>query len=149
MDRISGRDFDIMLGDYLVHVDTATLDITDNSGVAMDNGVPNGSVSGDVSAAGELVLDSANLAVVLSAAESAGSFQGMDLFDMVFMGKTLDNELRIEAFGCRLKISKLLDVDSKGGSTHKTTLPFNVTDPSFVKINGVPYLPNSAIQNLK
>ncbi|HHG5564769.1 phage protein, partial [Pseudomonas aeruginosa] len=53
MARISGMNFDITLGDLQVHVEKATLDITDNSAVAQTRGVPDGFVDGDVTASGE------------------------------------------------------------------------------------------------
>ncbi|NDM57635.1 phage protein, partial [Klebsiella pneumoniae] len=65
MARISGMNFDVNMGDTLVHVEKATLDITDNSAVAQTGGVPDGHVDGDVTASGELELDSANFALVM------------------------------------------------------------------------------------
>ncbi|MDV9030493.1 phage protein, partial [Pseudomonas sp. RAC1] len=54
MAKISGKNFDITVGDLMIHVETATLDITDNSAVAQTKGVPDGWVEGDVAASGEL-----------------------------------------------------------------------------------------------
>ncbi len=47
MAKIGGMNFDINVGDLKVHVETATLDITDNSAVALTRGVPDGWVAGD------------------------------------------------------------------------------------------------------
>ncbi len=52
--RISGQSFDFNLDGSLIHVEKSTLNLTDNTGVAQTNGVPDGWVSGDVSAEGEL-----------------------------------------------------------------------------------------------
>lgn len=79
MSRISGMNFDINVGDMLIHVETATLDITDNSAAAQTGGVPDGWVDGDVSASGELELDTANFNLMIEAARKAGSFRRLSL----------------------------------------------------------------------
>ncbi|CAI8702233.1 uncharacterized protein DUF2597 [Pseudomonas sp. LAIL14HWK12:I2] len=149
MARISGMNFDVNLGDLQVHIEKATLDITDNSAVAQTKGVPDGHVDGDVAASGEFEFDSANLKLLIEAAGRAGSFRKLKPFDTLFFAKTATEELRVEAFGCKLKISSLLDIDPKGGqkSTHK--VPFDVTSPDFIRINGVPYLDASETEGLR
>lgn len=149
MARIGGMNFDINLGDLQAHVEKATLDITDNSAVAQSGGVPDGYVDGDVSAKGEFEFDSSQLSLLIQAASRAGSFRKLEPIDIVFFAKAGDDELRVEAFGCKLTISSLLDIDPKGGtkSTHK--VPFEVTSPDFIRINGVPYLDASEIEGLR
>ncbi|PZW49707.1 phage protein [Pseudomonas sp. URMO17WK12:I2] len=149
MARISGKNFDVNIGDLLVHVETATLDITDNSAVAQDKGVPNGHVDGDVSASGELELDTSNFTLLIEAARRAGSFRALEPFDSVFFAKAGDEELRVEAFGLKLKVSSLLNIDSKGGEKSKHKVPFDVTSPDFIRINGVPYLDATEIEGLR
>ncbi|BBT15113.1 phage tail protein [Pseudomonas sp. 1D4] len=149
MARISGMNFDVNLGDLLVHVEKATLDITDNSAVAQTGGVPDGHVDGDVSGSGELELDSANFGLLIEAAKRAGSFRAMEPFDAVFYAKAGDDELRVEAFGLKLKVSSLLDIDPKGGSKSVHKVPYDVTSPDFIRINGVPYLDASEIEGLR
>ncbi len=148
MARISGMNFDVNLGDLQVHIEKATLDITDNSAVAQTGGVPDGHVDGDVSGSGEFELDSANFALLIEAAKRAGSFRKLDPFDVVFFAKAGDDELRVEAFGCKLKVSSLLDIDPKGGSKSVHKVPYDVTSPDFIRINGVPYLDASEIEGL-
>lgn len=148
MPRISGKNFDVNLGDLLVHVESCTLDITDNSAVAQTRGVPDGYVDGDVSASGELELDSYNFGLLVDAARTAGSFRELKPFDNVFFAKSGDEEMRIEAFGCKLKVSSLLSIDSKGGEKSKHKVPFDVTSPDFIRMNGVPYLAVSEIEGL-
>ena len=115
MQRLSGKSFDVTLGDLKLHIEKASLDIEDGSEVAKTGGVPNGWVDGEVS--------------------------GLPEFDLLFYGSTGDGaEMKVEAFGCKLKVSKLLDVDGKGGEKHITTIPYIVTSPDFVRINGTPYL---------
>lgn len=149
MARIGGKNFDINLGDLLIHVESATLDITDNTAVAQDKGVPNGFVDGDVTASGELELDTQNLNLIIESARQAGSFRKLATFDTVFFAQTADEELRVEAFGCKLKISSLLSIDPKGGEKTKHKLPFDVTSPDFVRINGVPYLDATETEGLR
>ena len=98
MSRIGGKNFDVNLGDLQVHVESCTLDITDNSKTAQTRGVPDGFVDGDVAAAGDLELDSTNFNLLIEAARSAGSFRKLPPFDTVFFAKAGDDELRIEAW---------------------------------------------------
>jgi len=149
MARIGGKNFDVNLGDLLVHVESCTLDITDNTAVAQDKGVPNGHVDGDVSAGGEMEFDTANFNLLIEAAKRAGSFRQLDPFDSVFFAKAGDEELRVEAFCCKLKVSSLLNIDPKGGEKSKHKVPFDVTSPDFIRINGVPYLAAEEIEGLR
>lgn len=148
MARISGMNFDVTLGDLQVHIEKASLDITDNSAVAQTKGVPDGHVDGDVAASGEFELDSANFALLIEAAGRAGSFRKLEPFDTLFFAKTATDELRVEAFGCKVKIASLLDIDPKGGSKSTHKVPFDVTSPDFIRINGVPYLDATEIEGL-
>ncbi|MGO4366650.1 phage protein [Pseudomonas sp. PAB10] len=148
MSRIGGKNFDVNLGDIQIHVESCTLDITDNSAVAQTRGVPNGHVDGDVTASGEIELDSTNFNLLIDAARAAGSFRKLAPFDSVFFAKAGDEELRIEAFGCKFKVSSLLSIDPKGGEKTKHKLPFDVTSPDFIRVNGVPYLDASEIEGL-
>ncbi|MBY9842176.1 phage protein [Pseudomonas aeruginosa] len=149
MARISGINFDITLGDLQVHVEKATLDITDNSAVAQTRGVPDGFVDGDVTASGEYELDAANFALLIEAAKRAGSFRKLKPVDSLFYAKAGDSEVRVEAFGCKLKVSSLLDIDPKGGTKTTHKVPFDVTSPDFIRINGVPYLDASETEDLR
>ena len=141
--------FDINVGDMLIHVETATLDITDNSAAVQTGGVPDGWVDGDVSASGELELDTANFNLMIEAARRAGSFRRLEPFDSLFYAKTPTDEIRVEAFGCKPKISSLLNIDPKGGEKSKHKVPFDVTSPDFIHINGVPYLDAEEIEGLR
>ncbi len=138
--RISGKSFTINLGDIKVLANTFTLDIDDSGTVAKDQGIPNGWVDGEVAASGEIELDAMNLKLLIDAASRAGSFRGLDPFDINAYADTGKELLRVEAFGCQFRIASLLDIDTAGGEKHLTTLPYDVTSPDFVRINGVPYL---------
>ncbi|CAI8791139.1 DUF2597 family protein [Pseudomonas sp. IT-P218] len=149
MSRIGGKNFDVNLGDLLVHVESCTLDITDNTAVAQSRGVPDGHVDGDVAASGEMEFDTSNFNLLIEAARTAGSFRELEPFDSVFFAKAGDEELRVEAFGCKLKVSSLLSIDPKGGEKSKHKVPFDVTSPDFIRINGVPYLAAAEIEGLR
>jgi len=138
--RISGKNFDVNLGDLALNINKATLSIEDGSEPALDNGVPNGWVSGDKKASGEIEVDALGVSVISEAAKSAGSFSDLPLFDMLFYAKTGGEEMKVEAFGCKLVIDSLLDLDKKGGEKHLTKIKYHVCSPDFVRINGVPYL---------
>ena len=138
--RISGKNMHFSMGDYKLKAQKVSLSITDNSAVNKTSGVPDGYVDGDVEASGEMELTTQQFNQVSKAAKQAGSWRGMPDFDALFYGKIDKDELKIEAFGCRIKISDLLDADTNGGSALVHKLPFEVTSSDFVKINGVPYL---------
>ena len=148
MSRIGGKNFDVNMGDLLIHVESCTLDITDNTAVAQSRGVPNGHVDGDVSGSGEMEFDTTNFNLLIEAARSVGSFRKLEPFDTVFFAKAGDEELRVEAFGCKLRVSSLLSVDPKGGEKSKHKVPYDVTSPDFIRINGVPYLDATEIEGL-
>ncbi|MNJ19129.1 hypothetical protein D3C77_134480 [compost metagenome] len=148
MSRIGGKNFDINLGDLQVHVENCSLDITDNTAVAQTGGVPDGYVDGDVAASGEFEFDTANFKLLIDAARRAGSFRQLEPFDTVFFAQAGEDELRVEAFGCKLKISSLLGIDPKGGEKSKHKVPFDVTSPDFIWINGVPYLTAAETEGL-
>ena len=147
--RLSGMNFNINLGDIMVHVDTATLSITDNSSVSQTSGVPDGFVDGDVSASGELSVNASNFNLISNAAKTAGSWRAMQTFDILFYAKTSQDEMKVEAFGCRIKLSDILDIDKKGGSASLFKIPYDVTSPDFININGVPYLRPDEIENIQ
>ncbi len=147
--RLSGMNFNVNVGDIMVHVDTFTLNITDNSAVSQTSGVPDGYVDGDVSASGEMSVNASNFNLISQAAKSAGSWRALEPFDILAYAKTAKDEMKVEAFGCRIKLSDILDIDKKGGSASMFKLPFDVTDPDFVNINGVPYLRPDEIENIQ
>lgn len=149
MSRISGMNYNVTVGDTMIQVDTCTLTITDNSAVAQTGGVPDGSVDGDVAASGELMVNASQFALISAEAKKAGSWRAMPTFDNMFYAKTAKDEMKVEAFGCKFKLSDLLDIDRKGGQAQLIKLPFDVTSPDFIHINGVPYLRPEEIENIK
>lgn len=148
MKRISGQSTDVTVAGELVHVNTVTLDITDNSAAAQTGGIPDGYVDGDVSAEGEIEVSSRVLQQMTELARSAGSWRGIEPADMLFYAKAGSEELKIEAFGCKFSLSGLLDNDSKGGEALGHKIKFVVTSPDFIRINGVPYLDSDSTDRL-
>lgn len=137
---ISGMSFDVTFNARIIHVKTVTLDITDNSKAIQERGVPNGYVDGDVEASGEIELDTVNFQILREEARGTGSWRGIKPVDFLFFADTGDNEMKVEAFGCKLALSSLINIDSKGGDAMSHKVKFMVTSPDFVKIDGVPYL---------
>lgn len=139
--RISGKDFYVYAAGYMLHVESVSLSIEDGSTVAMSHGIPNGWVDGETKAQGDLELDTQQFLVLSAMAEKAGSWKGIEPFDMSFTASTGAMEgMKVEAFGCKLKINELINVDPKGTEKSKYKLQYDVTDPDFIKINGIPYL---------
>lgn len=146
--RISGMSFDVYMDSDLVHVETCTLSITDNTAAATTHGVPDGYVDGDVSAEGEMELASKAIAILKARAQQSGSWRGIPPLDLLFYAKAGDEEQKIEAFGCKLNLSDLLNIDPKGGAVATRKFKFVVTDPRFINIDGIPYLEAEATENL-
>ncbi|GAA0462978.1 DUF2597 family protein [Aeromonas salmonicida] len=147
--RISGQSFDTTLMGTMVHIEKASLSITDNSAVAQTRGIPDGFIDGDVSAECEFELDAKNFTLLSDAAKRAGSWRGMKPDDVLFYADTGDEQMKVEAFGVKLLISDLLDVDPKGGSKGVHKVKGFVTSPDFVHINGVPYLSEDDTRHMK
>lgn len=147
--RISGQSFDTTLMGTMVHIEKASLSITDNSAVAQTRGIPDGYVDGDVAAELEFELDAKNFKLLCESAKSQGSWRGMKPDDVLFYADTGDETMKVEAFGVKLTLSDLLDVDPKGGSKGVHKIKGFVTSPDFVHINGMPYLSADDTRHLK
>lgn len=146
--RITGKDVRTKIGNMMVVFENLTLTIEDSTTVAMTRGVPNGFIDGETKASGEVEVDTANFQVILDAAKSAGSFKALPEFDIVSNAETDAEKINIEAFGCKFRISDLMNAAAAGGEKLKYKLPYDVTSPDFVKINGVPYLTAFETENL-
>lgn len=142
--RFNGLSFTFDLGDFSVEAKKFTLDITDNTTMAKRKGRPDGVLIGDVEASGTITVDRTGLKAFTDAAGSAGSFQEIPVFDINSHGSAGEDTLKIEVFGCKVKLSKLLDIDTSSTDETEFELPFVVTSPDFIKIDGTPY--NRVIQ---
>ncbi|EDX4100145.1 DUF2597 family protein [Salmonella enterica] len=147
-ERISGMSFDVSFNGRNIHVKTATLDITDNTKAIQERGVPNGWVRGDVEASGEIEVDTVNFQLLGEAAREAGSWRDIEEADFLFFAQAAKTELKIEAFGCKLLISNLMNIDSKGGDSMSHKIKFLVTSPDFVHIDGTPVLSTQDVRDL-
>ena len=125
-----------------------SLDITDNTAVAQTRGVPDGYTNGDVGGEGEIELDSQNFALLGGEAQKAGSWRDIPLVDFMFYANTGREEMKVEAFGCKLVVSNLLAIDPKGADTLSHKVKYFVTSPDFIKVNGVPYLSENDVRDL-
>jgi hypothetical protein len=132
----------------LVHAEKVNLSITDNTAAAQTQGVPDGYIAGDVAAEGEIELSTKYLEIVTAKARSAGSWRGIQPVDLMWYAKAGNEEIKVEAYGCKLIVSDILDVDPKGGSVMTHKVKFVVTSPDFVRINGIPYLEAELTQSL-
>ncbi|ELC2956361.1 DUF2597 family protein [Salmonella enterica] len=147
-ERISGMSFDVSFNGRVIHVKTITLDVTDNTKAIQERGVPNGWVRGDAEASGELELDTVNFQLLGEAAREAGSWRDIEEADFLFFAQAAKTELRVEAFGCKLMLSNLLNIDSKGGDSLSHKIKYLVTSPEFVKIDGIPILSATDVRDL-
>ncbi|EBI9055947.1 DUF2597 domain-containing protein [Salmonella enterica] len=147
-ERISGMSFDVSFNGRVIHVKTITLDVTDNTKTIQERGVPNGWVRGDAEASGELELDTVNFQLLGEAAREAGSWRDIEEADFLFFAQAAKTELRVEAFGCKLVLSNLLNIDSKGGDSLSHKIKYLVTSPEFVKIDGIPILSATDVRDL-
>ncbi|WP_438461957.1 phage protein [Marinomonas sp. PE14-40] len=148
MQHISGADINISIGTQIISVKQYTLNIEDGIKPTTTRGVPDGFVRGAVSASGELTLDTDSYSKLIDAAKAAGSWQQLGVFDISGLGKTLDQEFKTKAYGCKLRLSKVLDAGSDGGDKLEHTIAYDVTDKRFVEINGVPYLDQSFVSTV-
>ena len=139
--KLSGYNINVDIGNFSVQFVQATATIEDNSKTVMTRNRPNGHVIGSVMCSGEITVDTDNLAVMLEAAKTAGSWQEMETFDIVMSGETNSTGLKVELFDCLVKISDLLDASPTAEDKLQHKLPFEVTGIDFVRINGVPYAP--------
>ncbi|CEE91298.1 putative phage gene [Xenorhabdus nematophila str. Anatoliense] len=146
--RISGQSIDFNMDGDLVHAEKVNLSITDNTAAAQTQGVPDGYIAGDVAAEGEIELSTKYLEMVTAKARAAGSWRGIQPVDLMWYAKAGNEEIKVEAYGCKLILSDILDVDPKGGSVMTHKVKFVVTSPDFVRINGIPYLEAELTQSL-
>ncbi|MBN3492061.1 phage protein [Vibrio neptunius] len=138
--RYTGRSFDVNMLGVLVHVESATATINDESAVDKERGIPTGFTHGAVSCDVEYELDLNNFRKLQQKAREEGSWRGIKPHDCMFYANTGDDEDKVELFGVKLQISDLLSVDPNSSDKTKRKLKGFVTSPHFVRINGISYL---------
>jgi hypothetical protein len=146
--HLSGKDFDTMIGDKLVHVIEASVKITDGRKPKMVRGVVVGYVDGPVSADVSIKVDHENFLLIEGQAKAAGSWKGIEPFDVSFTADVKAGSKNIDAFGVLPMIEDLLDFKAEGGEEDTTTIKGIVTSPDFIKINGIPYLTPEEVRDL-
>lgn len=148
MTAISALDVDISLDSSNIIANKMTISITDNSKAAKSKGMPNGVLRGSVEATGSFEFDSYNFGLLMESAKKAGSFRAMKPVDVLAYANT-DTTLKVGAYGCKMKLSDVLDIDTTGddGLVHK--VEFDVTGKDFIKINDVPYLDSDEVAHLR
>lgn len=146
--RVSNSSFNFTVGDLKLLAEKATLSIEDSRKGVKDIGVPNGYVDGEVSASGEIELDATALGILAEAAKSAGSWQEIEPVDLLFYSKGTKEEEKVEAFGCLLNLTDIVEFDPTSDKKAITKIAYEVTSPDFVRINGVPYLASYRTENL-
>ena len=147
-ERISGMSFDFYMGAIPIHAESVNLSITDNTAVAQTRGVPDGFVDGDVTAEGEITVDERNFVKFEAVARVAGSYRDMPLTNFVFFAMRGGVRSKVEAFGVKLLLTDVIDIDPKGGSKTVKKIKYLVTSKDFVRINGVPYLSDEDTRDL-
>lgn len=138
--RLSGMNFDVDVFGTVIHVEKASVSISDDSAVSTTRGVPDGHTDGAVSADVEYELDTKNFKLLGEAAKNAGSWRGIEPHDCMFYGNAGGEELTIEVFGVKLLLESILDVDPSSSDKTKHKVKGLVTSPDFIHIDGVPYL---------
>lgn len=145
--HLAACDFDIRLGALLIHVQDMSASISDEGKAVQTAGVPDGFVEGSVSCSGSITVDVENLTLINEAARIAGSFKSLPAFNILASGVTTSQAQLIELFGCKLKLSDLFNSNGTGGEKMVSKIEFEVTDPRFVRLNGVNYLPPERTRN--
>ena len=148
MKRVSESSFSTSLGDLRLKIEKATLNIEDGRKAVKDQGVPNGYVDGEVGASGDIEVDVKNLEILTEAARTAGSWQQIDLLDLLFYAKGTEEEEKVEAFGCLLNLEDIINADSSSDKKAITKIKYEVCSSDFVRIGGVPYLDPARVEGL-
>jgi hypothetical protein len=139
--RLAGINFDVDLHGIQIHVEKASVTISDDTAVATTRGVADGYTDGAVSADVEYELDTKNFKLLSAAAKKAGSWRGMEPHDSLFYGNAGGKaELKVEVFGVKLMLDSLLDIDPSSTDKSKHKVKGIVTSPDFIRIDDVPYL---------
>lgn len=145
---LGGKDFDIMIGDKMVHVIEAQVKITDGRTVKKVRGVPVGFIDGPVDAEVTLKVDHENFLLIEAQAKAAGSWKGIEPFDVSFMAEVTAGSKNVEAFGVVPQLDEILNIKAEGGEEDTTSIKGIVTSSDFVKINGIPYLTAEEVRDL-
>jgi hypothetical protein len=148
MKRVSSSSFSFTLGDFRLIAEKASLAIEDARKPVKDAGVPNGYVPGEVGASGDIEVDAASMSILAEEAKRKGSWQEIEPVDLLFYAKGTKEEEKVEAFGCLLNFTDIVEYDPTSDKKAVTKISYEVTSPDFVRINGVPYLAKDRTEGL-
>ena len=95
-----------------------------------------------------LKLDHENFLLVEGQAKAAGSWKGIEPFDVSFMAEVSAGTKNVEAFGVLPQLDEVLGFKAEGGEEDTTSIKGIVTSPDFIKINGIPYLTKDEVRDL-
>ena len=136
--RYSGKDVEVSLpSGKLALFDE--VNVSPSSGATADTsgGAPAGWSRGEVTAEGEIKLDTEELQKLNAEAEAAGSWEEMEALDMTWFASVGGTDFKVELFGCKLDFPDFT-VDKRGGGKLTHTVKFMVTGEDFIHIDGVP-----------
>ena len=138
MQRITGRNVTATLSNGIqILFDQVTLTPDLGFGVAKTQGHPDGWTDGEVGAEGEITVNTVEMLKLQEAAGEAGSWKELAPLDMTFFTLQAGVKMKVEAFGCKLGAPDFtFDATNNERLQHK--IAFMVTDPEFIRINGVP-----------
>jgi hypothetical protein len=145
---LGGKDFDVMIGDKMIHVIEGNVKITDGRKVKYTRGVPTGFIDGPVEAEVTLKFDHENFLLLEAQAKAAKSWKGIKPFDVSFMAEVGAGSKNVEVFGVLPQLDEVLGFKAEGGEEDTTSMKGIVTSPDFVKINGIPYLTKEEVRDL-
>ena len=114
-----------------IHAESISLSITDNSAVAQTRGIPDGWVSGDVAAEGEIELDAKNFSKLSAAAAAAGSYRSLPETDFTFFAQRGGIRDKVETFGNKILLTDVLNIDPKGGAKSTKKIEIFCHKPRF------------------
>lgn len=146
--HLSGKDFDAFIGDKMVHIIEASVKITDGRKAKSVRGVPVGYVDGPVEAEVSIKVDHENYLLIEAQAKAAGSWKGIEPFDMSFTAEAVAGSKNTEVFGVLPMLDEVLNIKAEGGEEDTTTIKGLVTSSDFIKINGIPYLTAKEVRDL-
>ena len=145
---LGGKDFDIFIGDKMVHVIEASVKITDGRKAKKVRGITKGFIDGPVDAEVTIKLDHENFLILQDVAKTAGSWKGIEPFDVSFLAEVAAGTKNVEAFGVLPQLDEILNIKAEGGEEDTTTIKGPVTSTDFIKINGIPYLTAEEVRDL-
>ncbi|WP_018692518.1 phage protein [Algicola sagamiensis] len=145
---LGGKDFDVFIGNTMVHVIEASVKITDGRKAKKVRGITKGFVDGPVDAEVSLKVDHENFLLIEGVAKKAGSWKGIEPFDISFLAEVAAGSKNVEVFGVLPQLEEVLNFKAEGGEEDTTTVKGVVTSTDFVKINGIPYLTDDEVRDL-